>query len=146
MTDVRHFHTDNDGDIVYSQGSAEMSDGFEAAAYYSLFGGNERDDGLAATKKWTWWGNLSETVEARKYTSELQNLLTSIPAIPANLKRLEDAAERDLSWFKDELGAAITVEVSIARPNVVKIALHLEIDGSQFDSEFFANWRANRGT
>jgi hypothetical protein len=43
--DVHLFQTVNDGDICVVGGLVEMSSGLDTAAYISLFGGNEQDDG-----------------------------------------------------------------------------------------------------
>ena len=99
--DVKLFQTDNEGDITVRDGVVEMGGGLETAAYLSLFGGNEDDDGLADNPK-TWWGNLDEIDPAKQYRSETQNLLRGIPATSGNLRRIEDAASRDLAWFISE--------------------------------------------
>ena len=95
--DILLFQTVDDGDINVSDGLVEMSGGLGTAAYLSLFGGNEDDDGRKNSTA-TWWANLNETETTRQYRSETQNLLQAIPAVPANLRRIEDAVRRDLAW------------------------------------------------
>src|SRR5688572_30669781 len=103
MSDIRLFHDDDGGDIEYVNGQAVMSDGLETAVYLSLWGGNEQDSGGDETERLQWWGNQGELIESRKYRSETQNLLRSIPAIPVNLLRIQDAVEHDLEWMLESL-------------------------------------------
>ena len=46
--DVLLFQTVDDGEINIENGVVEMSGGLETAAYLSLYGGNEDDDGREA--------------------------------------------------------------------------------------------------
>jgi len=129
--DILLFQTDDDGEINVNDGIVEMSGGLETTAYLSLFGGNE--DGSE------WWGNLSENEPSKKYNSETQNLLLSIPATSGNLKRIEDSVNRDLAWFLEKkLATSITASVSIIALNTIKIII--DIDQTTF--EFIENWRA----
>lgn len=141
--DVKLFQTDNDGDIAVRDGVVEMGGGLETAAYLSLFGGNEDDDGLADNPK-TWWGNLDEIDPAKQYRSETQNLLRGMPATSGNLRRIEDAASRDLSWFVSERAASsVTVSASMPGVNRIKITVDIEADGIESRFEFVENWRAS---
>ncbi len=143
MTDVLLQQTNDDGEIIYLNGQAVMSDGLETSAYLSLFGGNENDSGGDATKDREWWGNKTEPEETRHYRSELQNLIRSIPAIPANLRRMEDAADRDLAWMKEtELATFVGVEASIPALNRVQIDIDIEIGDENFSFVFTAAGRA----
>lgn len=142
MTDVRQFQTDDGGEITYVNGQAELDDGLEAAAYLSLFGGNERDTGGDATKHLEWWGNKTEPEEVRHYRSELQSLLRSIPAIPSNLRRIEDAANRDLAWMTETgLATFVGVEATIPKVNTIKIDGRIEIGDDVFPFDFTATGR-----
>ena len=136
--DVLLYQTNDDGDISVTGGIIEMSGGLGTAAYLSLFGGNEDDDGLPNNDK-TWWGNIVETEKSYTYISETQHLLESLPITSNNLLRVEEAAERDLSWFKDE-GVATKVEVNASILGLNMIKLVISIDQEQY--EFIENWRA----
>ncbi len=109
MTDVLLRQTDDGGEITVEAGLTLMSDGLEAAAYLSLFGGNEDDAGVAATVREQWWGNFDEVEANRTYRSETQNLIRSLPAVPSNLRRIEQAAARDLAWM---LGAGVAKSIT----------------------------------
>lgn len=125
MTDVLLRHTDNGGEITLQGGLLLMSEGLETAAYLSLFGGNEDDPGGEDTSL-QWWGNLLETESERQYRSETQRLLQSLPAIPANLRRFEQAAGRDLKWMVETgLAQSVTAEATI--PGVNRVALRIVI-------------------
>ena len=135
--DVLLFQTVDDGEINIENGLVEMSGGLETAAYLSMFGGDED------LKEW--WGNLEETEPARKYRSETQNLLQSIPATSGNLRRIEQAATRDLAWFL-ELKVASSVDVSASIPSInhVSITVVIEAEGVQSEFNFVENWEATK--
>ena len=137
--DVLLYQTNDDGDISVTGGLIEMSGGLQTAAYLSLFGGNEDDDGIKGKVK-TWWGNLSENEKSHKYISETQNILESLPITSSNLLRVEDAAKRDLAWFKDS-GVATNVSVTASILGLNMIKLTINIDQERF--EFVENWRAS---
>tara|TARA_R110000772_G_scaffold268728_1_gene398249 strand:+ start:17293 stop:17739 length:447 start_codon:yes stop_codon:yes gene_type:complete len=141
--DVKLFQTDNEGEINVRGGLVQMGGGLETAAYLSLFGGNEDDDGLAENNK-TWWGNLDEIDQARQYRSETQNLLRAIPATSGNLRRIEDAAARDLAWFVSErVASSVSVSASIPGVNRIKLTVDIEADGDESRFEFVENWKAS---
>lgn len=123
MTDVLLRQADDGGEITLQGGLLLLSDGIETAVYLSLFGGNEDDPG-DVDGPLQWWGNLLEAEPERAYRSETQYLLKSLPAIPANLRRIEQAAARDLQWMLDTDNAqSITVEATIPALNRVQINL-----------------------
>jgi phage gp46-like protein len=133
MTDVLLRQTDDDGDIEFVNGQAVMSNGLETAAYLSLFGGNDDDSGGDDTKHLQYWGNLSERDPAKQYRSETQYLLRSIPLVPSNLRRIQDAANRDLAWMTSTgLASAVLVAVSMPALNTVKLDVSIEVDGKLF--------------
>lgn len=140
--DVKLFQTDDDGNITVENGLVEMSGGLETAAYLSLFGGNEDDDGRADNPA-NWWANLDEIDPTRQYHSETQNLLQALAATTGNLRRIEDAAGRDLAWFVDS-GAASSVSVSASIPGINRIKLTIDIEaiGQESSFEFVENWKA----
>lgn len=141
--DVKLFQTDNEGEINVRDGLVQMGGGLETAAYLSLFGGNEDDDGLAENNK-TWWGNLDEIDPARQYRSETQNLLRAIPATSGNLRRIEDAAARDLAWFiAERVASSVSVSAGIPGVNRIKLTVDIEADGDESRFEFVENWKAN---
>lgn len=136
--DVLLYQTDDDGEIIISGGLVEMSGGLQTAAYLSLFGGNENDDGLAGNAE-TWWGNALENEKSLKFISETQYLLEALPITSANLLRVEDAAKRDLAWFKDT-GVATVIRVSASILGLNMLKLTIDIDQQRY--EFVENWRS----
>ena len=136
--DVKLFQTVDNGEINVTGGLVEMSGGLETSAYLSLFGGNEDDDGSKGDPL-GWWGNLLETQPEREYHSETQHLLQDIPATSNNLKRIEDAAKRDLKWFVDT-GVATEILVNVSIPSLNMLKLEIEINQERFT--FVENWRA----
>jgi phage gp46-like protein len=123
LTDVLLRQSNDGGDITLQGGLVLMAEGLETAAYLSLFGGNEDDPGETDTTL-QWWGNLLEAEPERAYRSETQYLVKSLPAVPLNLRRIEQAASRDLQWMLDTgLAQSIDVEATIPAVNRVRIGL-----------------------
>ncbi len=140
--DVSLFQTDDDGEITVEGGIVTMSGGLETSAYLSLFGGNEDDDGRADNPA-NWWANLDEVDPAREHHSETQNLLQAIPATTGNLRRIEDAANRDLAWFiTNNVASSVTVVASIPGINRIKLTIDIEAQGEETSFEFVENWKA----
>lgn len=136
--DVLLYQTTDDGGIIVKDGLIEMSGGLRTSAYLSLFGGNKDDDGTPGNGN-AWWGNALETEKSKVYISETQHLLEALTITSGNLLRVEDAARRDLAWFKDTgLATTITVTASILGLNMLKLTIN--IDQEQF--EFVENWRS----
>jgi phage gp46-like protein len=127
MSDVLLRQEDDGGNVEVVGGLMTMTDSHEVAAYLSMFGGNEQDSGATDGERKQWWGNLTETNTARRYRSETQHLLQSLPAVPANLRRVQDAAEHDLAWFVEERIATL-VAVSASMPGINRIQLDVRID------------------
>ncbi len=142
MTDVLLRHQPDGGNLEYKNGAALMSDGLESAAYLSLFGGNEQDSGADGDALREWWGNKIERIEARKYRSRFQNLMASLPLVPGNLARLEEAAALDISWFVDEgVASYLNVNASIPAINTVKLDVLIVVDDETFRFAFTKNTR-----
>lgn len=140
--DALIYQTNDDGEITLDDGLVTMSGGLEGMAYLCLFGGNEQDDGRQDSPL-QWWGNWDEPPE-RQQRSEVQYLLRSIPAIPANLRRLEDAAERDLGAFLSAgLATSISVQASMPAPYQVQLVVHIDAVGGPLILTFTENWKAD---
>ena len=140
--DVLLFQTNDGGNIIVENGITLMSGGLETAAYLSLFGGNEDDDG-SQDNKFNWWGNIDETDPANQYRSETQYLLQSLTSTSGNLKRVEEAAKRDLAWMVEK-GAASEIEVLAIIPGVnkVKFTITITAQGEEHTFEFIENWKS----
>lgn len=139
MTDVLLSQTENDGDIEIVDGLVTLTDDFRTAAYLSLFGGNELDDGRD-NNPLTWWGNLTEIEPGRQYISETEFLLQSLPSIANNLLRLEDAANRDLKSFVEN-GSAESVEARVSIIELNTLKYDISINGNETVT-FIENWKA----
>ena len=130
--DVFLFDTPDGGDVTQD---LEIRDGLETCVYLSLFGGNVKDDGSQKTP-FTWWGNINENVDSKKYVSEAAYLLRTDPPEPKNLRRIEDAAKRDLAWIlADEIAQSLRVVATMPALNTVKLSVALDgIDPIEFRS------------
>jgi phage gp46-like protein len=133
--DVELLHTDDGGEITAENGIVKMADGLETCVYLALFGGAEDDAGGSATKSKQWWANLSENDPARKYRSETQYLLRALPLVPANLRRLELAAGRDLAWLVTE-GLATEVEAVASMPALNKVQIEVTLKSNLGDKKY----------
>lgn len=140
--DVLLFQSTDGGEIEAVNGLLTMSGGLETMAYLCLFGGNENDSAGADSAR-QWWGNLTETDPALQYRSETQNLLQALPATSNNLKRVEQAAKRDLQVFITS-GIATEVNVSVTIPaiNSLKITGNIAAYGETSEFEFTENWKS----
>jgi phage gp46-like protein len=125
MTDVLLRQTNDGGDITVDGGLMLMSDGLETAAFLSLFGGNEQDGGESDSTQ-QWWGNVIEPEPTRRYRSETQYLIRSLPAVPSNLRRIEQAAARDLDWMIST-GIAKSIVVAARIPNLDRVTVNVII-------------------
>ncbi len=140
--DVSLFQTDDEGEIIVEGGIVTMSGGLETSAYLSLFGGDEDDDGRADSPT-NWWANIDEVDPSREYHSETQNLLQAIPATTGNLRRIEDAANRDLSWLiTNKVASTVNAAASIPGINKIKLTIDVEARGEESSFEFVENWKA----
>lgn len=141
--DVQLYQSLDGGEITVIDGIMVMSSGLDTAVYLSLFGGNE-DCTSRPGCQFTWWGNYQETDKAYKQISLTQHLLQSIPAIPANLRRIEDAVTEDLQWLLDKKIASDIDEhnVTIPAPNTIKIIVRIIADGIESEFEYVENWKA----
>ena len=140
--DVSLFQTNDDGEITVENGIVTMGGGLETSAYLSLFGGNEDDDGRAENTA-NWWGNIDEVDPSREYHSETQNLLQALAATSGNLRRIEDAANRDLAWFiTDKVASSVKVAASMPGLNKIKLTIDIEASGEESSFEFVENWKA----
>lgn len=137
---VKLFQTLDDGEINVVDGIVEMEGGFGTMAYLCLFGGNVDDPG-GDDKSKSWWGNSIEKQPERLIRSETQHLLEMLPAIPANLIQLRDAALRDLSVFLSEnIASEVTVEVTMTGLNRIHFSGVINAFGELHEFEFTENW------
>lgn len=143
MTDILLEQTKDGGEITVINGSILFSKGgLETSVYLALFGGNEDDNGSEGNEK-IWWGNAGELANDQ-YRSETQHLLQSIPAIPNNLLRIEEAINRDLAYLLNEnIATSIDVIVSIVDLNRICIQLEINADSGLINLNFIENWKAS---
>ncbi len=129
--DVLLFQTPDGGEITAANGQLKLTEGLDTAGYLSCFGGNSDDSGLSADDAKQWWANFAETDPAKKYRSELAFLLKTLPLIPANLARFEDAAVKDLSWLLTSVTDSIAARATMPGIDQVRIDIALVIDGKK---------------
>ncbi len=128
--DVLLFQTADGGDVSIDDGITRMSQGFDVTSYLSLFGGNESSN--------AWWGNNIGGPATHHYVSETGLLLKSVPATSNNLRRVEDAVIRDLSWMiTEKIVNTVDVSVTIPKINSVKITINIDVNDP---IEFVENW------
>jgi phage gp46-like protein len=141
--DVKLFQTDDDGEITVEGGIVEMSGGLETAAYLAMFGGNEDDNGSDGSPL-QYWGNLDEEDSDSHYRSETQHLLQSIPSTSGNLKRITEAAKRDLAFFiSSGAASSVNVETTIPALNRISIICNITAEGEESEFTFTENWKVS---
>lgn len=140
--DIKLFQTPNNGDIDVVNGVVTMSGGLETMAYLCLFGGNS-DDAAGDDTSFSWWGNTIEDRPERTIRSETQYLLGLLPAIPANLVKIEAAVKRDLQVFiNQKIASEIQVNVSMPGTKKVQIDISIQAIGELEQFSFTENWQA----
>jgi phage gp46-like protein len=137
MTDALFSCGQDGGDITIENGTIQLDDGLVAAVYLSWFGGNEEDSGMDGDIRRQWWANTCEADPNRQYRSELQYLLRGMPLTPANLKRVQDAAERDVAWMVTTgVAKSVSVTATIPALNTLKLAGAITVDGTTYPFSF----------
>lgn len=139
-SDVLLFQGNDGGEIEVVNGQVAMGDGLATAIYISLFGGNVDDEGLAGDTSKQWWGNVSETSDARRVRSQAQAVLRGLPATTQNLRRLDDACMSDVSWLVDDVADDVSVSSSLPARNRVLIQVFATIDGNKRRFAFSGPW------
>lgn len=141
MSDVMLYQGPNGGDLVFENGLVSMDESPFTAIYMSLFGGNLEDNGTTATESEQWWANFDEPDLTRHLRSRTQAILIGLPAISSNLIRVEEAAQQDLEWLKQDLADDIHVTASIPARNTVKIVVEVKgRSGTAYNFTFDRNW------
>lgn len=141
--DVQLIQTTDDGEITVVEGDLLLTGGLETAVYVSLFGGNLNCSGRP-TCPFTWWANHDETDKAYKYVSETQYLIGTVPMISANLRRIEEAAKRDLCWLRDnKIASDVTVNAYVEGADKLKIVVDITAVGIEKTFEYVENWKNN---
>jgi phage gp46-like protein len=130
MADVLLEQTNDGGEITCANGQVVMTDELTTAVELSLFGGNSDDSGADGDKPKEWWGNKLATDEAEKLRSETQALLTKLPVTTGNLRRFQDAAQRDLGWIVTAaVATAVAVRVVIPKVNELRFDVAIQVAG-----------------
>lgn len=130
MSDVLLQQTADGGEITCAAGQVVMTDDLGTAVLLSLFGGNADDSGADGDKPKEWWGNKLATSEEEKLRSETQNALSKLPVTTGNLRRFQDAAQRDLAWMvTSKVASAVAVRVVIPAANKLRFDIAIQTDG-----------------
>lgn len=81
---------------------------------------------------------MGENNPSRIYRCEAAYLLANVPPAPKNLRRIEDAATRDLAWIITEsVSETVRVEASMPKLNAVRLKVYLDgIDPLEFVSRW----------
>ena len=141
--DVLLYDTNDGGEIQLNDDNLIANDtGFDTAIYLCLEGGNKKDNGTEATKKYEYWGNKLETDPQFNLTSRTQFILEGLPATPNNLNRVKEAAKQDLKIFLD---LKIVDKLEITATLADKNRLNMIINGYKdkkllFESKYEKNW------
>lgn len=141
LMDILLLQTPDGGEITFTGGQPAIDDGLQTAIYLSLMGGNEGDDGSDGAKPSQWWANCSEPDPQRIFRSETQALLLALPAIPANLRRVDAAVTNDLAWLTG-LYDSVVVTTRMPKVNAVSIRIDVSKDSVMRSFEMTMAWGA----
>ena len=142
MTDVLLYQTADDGDIISQNGVVQLTNQFDTAVYISLFGGNFADDGIPDSNQ-QWWGNSLDADTSRHVRGETETLLSGLPVVSRNLRKVEAAALRDLNWMlMSKVADNITAVASIPTINKIKLVITITAQGEESQFEYVENWKA----
>lgn len=142
MADLLIVQDSGEFDLEILNGVAALDESPFEAVVLSLWGGNLDDNGTEATRSKMYWANFAEPDESAHLRSRTQALLLGLPAISANIPRIEEAATADLEWMQT-VGVASASEVSVSMPhrNTVKLVISITgADGTQWPFEFARPW------
>ena len=141
--DVLLYQSNDNGEVNVENGLIEMTAGLEVMVYLSLFGGNEDDPG-GSDVSLQYWGNFNETDPGRQYRSETQHLLRSLPPTSGNLRKVEEAAKRDLKGMLDAgIITELSVSATIPAVNRVQITTNLNANGESVSLVYLETWKAS---
>jgi phage gp46-like protein len=144
MSDVQLFQSQNGGEINVTNGVVTLDETPFTAVYLSLFGGNIDDNGTTATRSKQYWANFDESDITRHMRSRTQAALIGLPAITANVQRVEEAALQDLDWLKRDLADDIKVTGSIPARNTVRLLVQITgRNGTKYPFDFTKPWGPN---
>ena len=139
--DVLLVQTDDGGELLKRAGFVEMTSGFETMAYLCLFGGNETDAG-GTDLTYMWWGNYDEPDPEKWLRSETQFVIHGLPRTFENLRKIEDAARRDLNIFiKQKIASEVKVQAEPFGRSAVKLLIDINAFGVEYKFNFVENWR-----
>jgi len=142
MTDALLTIGPDGGNISVVNGRTAMTDSLETLVSLCLWGGNVADTGGDSTKALQWWGNFLEDDSKFHLRSRTQALINSLPLIPINLLRIEDAAVLDLSVITD-LGIAKSIATIATIPAINSVLLGVQILGDN-ELEFSTQYLRKR--
>lgn len=117
----------NGGDIKFQGNDIAVVFGNENQIYLALFGGNvEQSTPARPTVEPTfdYWGNdlFYPGDPSRQFNSQTERVLNATALNSAGRIKIENAVKNDLQYLKD-LGAEVTVSVTIPSVNVVRIEI-----------------------
>jgi len=140
--DILLYQTTDNGEIEFADGFLTMTEGFETAVYLALFGGNFDDDGRDGGSL-EWWGNLITTEPTEQYRSETQNIVEGLPVTSGNLRRVEDAARRDLSFLLSRsIASSVDVSARVLGRDTLELNIVILAEGEESRFSFVENWRS----
>lgn len=137
MSDALLFLTPDGLEIESINGVITMSDGIASALILSLFGGNADDPGKS-DKRRGWWGNLTAKHPHERLRSEFAHSVDGTPITSGSLRKLEEAAQRDLAWLTEpgptgvKLAESVTLTVSSPERHVVLVDGSVTINGNAY--------------
>jgi len=118
--------------MVENGGFIEMTQGIETLVILALNGGNDSDDGSAATENMQWWGNDGEPPD-RVMRSEFHAMVNGGAVTSARIADLRDAAQRDIDRDLIDSGVAqsATVKARLSTPKRLELFVQILLFSGQ---------------
>lgn len=134
--DVLHTHGDDGGEIQLDSGFVVMTEWYETAIYYCLFGGNSEDDGSDATAKKQWCGNEGEQ-PASQLRGKFQAMLDGRPVTSAMVPEYQEAIENDIKTGMAGYYSSVSASVSVISAIRIDITVtYVDVKGSIYVLEY----------
>ena len=115
--DVLIMETGNGGDLKLTGNDLEVVQGLENMPYLAMFGGAD------------WWANDLISGPTQRMMAQTEQALKDNTLSSAGRLNIIRAIEADLSFLKDETGAEITVDATMA---VDRLDIMISINGETF--------------
>ncbi len=125
----------NGGDLQLVGNDLAVVNGIENMIYLGLFGGNLEAStvtGFVSAQSFDFWGNslFHPNQPSLQFNSETERVLNSVALNSSGRVLIENSVKKDLEFFSD-MGAKVTVSVSIVATDKISLSIKVEFPQQQ---------------